>query len=141
MITANLYTSFFEAALGGEVDISDAGTIKVALFDDTFVFNPEDDAFADLSGECDDADYSQEAVSNPVITLNADNLPYQVNYDCDNVSFGTEVSISAYHAVFYDSANDKPLFYIDFGGEQEAENGTFELTIDSNGLFDIVTES
>ena len=142
MITADLYTSFFEEALGDGVDITGSGTIKVALFDDSFSFDPTHAAGADLTGEITNQDdYSQAEVPNPAVTLNADNLPYQVNYDCDDVSFGAEVTISAYHAVFIDTGNDKPLFHIDYDGVQEAENGTFKLEIDPNGLFNLTTEA
>lgn len=141
MATADLYTSFFESALGGAIDITSTGTVKCALFDDTFTFDPTHSVFADLTGEITDTDYSQQNLSNIILTLNASSLPYELNYDCDNISFGTSVSISAYHAVIYDSANDALLFHVDFEGLQESVDGTFELQIDSNGLFDIITDT
>lgn len=141
MATADLYTSFFNSVLSGANDISGTGTIKCALFDDTFAFDTTHSVFADLTGEIADADYAQVTLSGVIITTNGATLPFEVNYDCDDISFGTAVNISAYHAVIYDSTNDSLLFHVDFGGVKESVDGEFTLQIDAAGLFDQVIDT
>lgn len=139
MATAKMYPEFFNLLLNGSAK---ADSLTCTLHDDTNGFNETHSVWADVSGsEITDTDYSEQSLSNISITTENSSLPYEVNLDADDITFGTSVTISAYHAIIRDDVNDNLLFHVDFGGLEESSSGEFTLSLDSNGLFDIVVET
>jgi hypothetical protein len=62
---------------------------------------------------------------------------------CANPSWAAS-TITAAYAVFYDSsggtnATNFPIVYWDFGGSQSSSNGTFTLTINASGLYQVTS--
>jgi hypothetical protein len=62
---------------------------------------------------------------------------------CANPSWASS-TITAAFAVFYDAtggtnATNFPLVYWDFGGNQSSSNGTFTLTINASGLYQVTS--
>jgi hypothetical protein len=62
---------------------------------------------------------------------------------CANPSWAAS-TITAAYAVFYDSsggtnATNFPIVYWDFGGNQSSSNGTFTLTINASGLYQVTS--
>jgi hypothetical protein len=62
---------------------------------------------------------------------------------CANPSWSSS-TITASYAVFYDAAGGTnatnfPICYWDFGGAQSSSNGTFTLTVNGSGLYQITS--
>lgn len=144
MVLHNKYgRSTLNAYSGGITNLSDSGTdVVVALLDGNHSFDETHDSWADIStNEIADADYSPQSLSN--MSLSHDGAGV-VTFDADDVSFGTDVTISADHAVVYDNtpstdADKKLLTHIDFEGTEQSENGEFSITWGANGIFTVDT--
>lgn len=117
-------------------------TLKCMLLDNNAVFDATDTTLADVlagaatevSGNGWDAG-GEPLTGEAITTVDTDG----VMLDANDLSIGaTGGSIGpAYAAVIYDDshADDAPLFYVDFGGLQEAGDGTdFKVTFAANGI-------
>jgi len=140
-VTVNLYGNFFNNALNSLIpDIEGAGNLECMLLDANHTFSETDNTVSDIvANEVVDADYTRQALSNVVVTQ----ATGTINVDADNISFGASTSISASHAVIYtvgtDDTDSYLMEHINFGGVQESVNGEYTLTVDANGLYDVVT--
>lgn len=134
MATSELYPEFWNALFDGAT-AADLDNLVCTLHDDTNGFDETHSVWSDVSGsEIGDTDYASQSLTGITITTNQASLPWTVDVDCDDITFGTSVNISAYHAIIRDADTDQLLFHVDFGGLKESVDGEFTLQIDSNGL-------
>jgi len=138
-VTAELYANFVKNAFLDNIDNIEDNS-KCMLLGEEYGFTETDEVVSDISDyEIDDADYERQVVQNVDVTRDS-NI---INVDCNDINFGDVVTISAHYACIYvegDTEDESYLmFHIDFAGEQESDNGTFELQIHDDGLFDVVT--
>ena len=144
-VTAELYAKFFQNALNGNLDdLEGADNLECMLLDTNHSFSEADEFVNDIAAnEIDDADYSRQALTNVAVTQGLDADNNQINVDADDINFGDTVTISANYAVIYQNQaddTDSPLmFFVDFDGEEASQDGTFELQVHEDGLFDVVT--
>lgn len=140
-VTVNLYGNFFNNALNANTpDLEGAGNLECMLLDANHTFDEANNTVSDISAnEITDADYSRQALTTVAVTQSTGT----VNIDADDITFGTNVSISANHAVIYtvgtDDTDSYLMEHINFGELQESVNGEFSLVVDTNGLYDVVT--
>ena len=147
-VTAEIYAKFFENALNGNLnDLEGVGALECMLLDtnhsfseaDEFVSNIVANEIATGAGE----DYERQVLTGVSVTQGTGEDTNKINLDAGNISFGSDVTISANYAVIYHSKTDdtdSPLmFHVDFDGTEASENGTFELQVHTDGLFDVVT--
>ena len=127
----NLYPSLMENLLQGNYgDFTSSDYITVALLDGTGTFDSTHSLWTDVSdSEIADEDYSPVTLTNVTVTEDEG----VVLLDSDDINFGTDVTITASHAVFY--ADGNLIMHLDFEGEQSSENGTFQLEV-PNGLIE-----
>lgn len=141
MASANVYPNFFMRCFGSDIpDLESAGNLECMLLDAGHSFDTSDDNVADISiNEIGDVDYDRQVVTGVIVsrTLGV------VNIDCNNISFGAEVTISAHHAVIYvvggTDSTSYLMFHVNFEGEESSTAGAFELQIHSDGLIDVIT--
>ena len=144
-VTAEIYAQFFENALRGNLDdLEGEEALECMLLDTDHSFSEADEFVDDIvANEIDDADYSRQSLTGVSVSQGADSDDNQINVDADDINFGDEVTISASYAVIYQSQTDdtdSPLmFFVDFDGEEASQDGTFELQVHEDGLFDVVT--
>ena len=133
------YNSGKLRSLNGEIAHTD--TIVCVLLADTYTPDATHSTYADVSGsEIEDEDYDPQVVSNLAFTESAGT----VTLDCDDISFGSDVSIEAKYAVFVrrDGASlaegDFLLGYVDLntsGGTVSSTNSTFSVNT-PNGVYE-----
>jgi len=140
-VTANIYGNFFDNALMANIpDLEGEGNLECMLLDANHTFDETNNTVSDINAnEIADADYTRQTLTTVAVTQDTGT----VNVDCDDISFGTTVSISASYAVIYtvgtDDTDSYLMEHIDFGGVQESVDGEFTLTLSADGLFDVVT--
>jgi hypothetical protein len=119
------------------------GTVKAVLLTAAYTPDTAHSTFADISAnEITDVGYAQAALTNKTCVRTAN----KVLWDCDNISFGTNVSLTAkYLALVYQAggsvaAGDLYIGYIDLnvgaGLSATSSNASFGVNT-PNGLFDI----
>ncbi len=132
-VSAEIYGTFFENLKKGELGNLEVDDIQCALLDSGYTFSHDHDNFTDdvSANEIDDADYSQQTLSNVSVTR----TDRETVVDADDVNFGDEVNISASYAVLFDETSDKLIFFVDFDGEEESVDGKFEIQWHEDGIF------
>jgi hypothetical protein len=141
-LTAKLYGPLFENLKAGAIgDLSVIGTVvKCALLADTYTFDQAHDNWNQISThEIADADYAAQTLASKTVTFDSVGKR-ATTFDAANVSFGSEVTISARYAVLYDdtpaAAADKKLFVcIDFDEQKSSTSAKFEINWNANGIF------
>lgn len=141
-VTAKLYGQAISKMANKEIDW-DSDDIRVALV--TSSYTPDQDTH----------DYWNDVVANEAsgtgYTANGQALTTKTNgynggtnkikLDADDTSWPS-TTITARYAVIYDrtpaSDSTRPLLgYVDFGQDMTSSNGTFQITWDANGIFEI----
>ncbi len=132
---SGVYEGWFHDLAAKAVDM-DSDTFKVALLDDNHSFTSTDDTWADVSAnEVSATGYTAGGgtLDNPSIT-EAD--PFK--WDADDETWTITGSMTAYHAVIYDTSNsDSLVCSIDFGEEKTATDGDFKITWNASGIITI----
>ena len=127
------------AILNGSVDL-DTDTIVMALLTSSYTPSADHSTWADLSdNEVADADYTQTALGSVTLTQSGGT----VTYDCADVSFGSDVSITAKYAALVKgtagslTGTDVLIGYVDLdtgGGSVSSTNSVFSVNTPS-GIF------
>ena len=147
-VTAEIYARFFQNALKGNIDdLEGAGSLECMLLDTNHSFSEADEFVSDIVANevatGAEEDYERQTLTGVSISQGLDPDDNEINLDAANINFGSEVTISANYAVIYQSQiddTDSPLmFHVNFDGEQSSVDGTFELQVHADGLFDVVT--
>lgn len=119
-------------------------TIKVALLSSTYTPNQDTHEFwSDVSShEVSGTGYTAggKAVTNKSLYYDADNNTQQLR--CDSVSWENSTITARYAVVYKDTGtpSTSPLIaYVDFEQNLSSNNGTFQVTVPSDGLLKIST--
>ena len=138
----DVYESGALALLNGSVDFVN-DTIQARLLNASYTPDAaSDETWGDISAnEIVDADYSPVNLSNMAISLQSGPL---IRYDSDNISFGTDVTISAAIIVIMKLqgtvANSELLFYADLdtgGGLVSSTNSDYAVSLPTNGFWKV----
>lgn len=133
-VTISLYNHTPKLFANGEVDLT---AIKLMLLNNSATFTAAHTDISSISGnEVSGSGWSSggELLSGVAVTAVTTN---DAKLDADDVSVtATGGNIGpAYKAVVYDATGSFPLAFIDFGGSQEAGNGTaFLVTWNASGI-------
>ena len=129
---SGIYDGFMYDLAAKAVDM-DSDTFKVALLDDSHTFTAADDTWADVSAnEVTGTVYSAGGgtIANPAITEAA-----TFKWDATDETWTITGSMSAWHAVIYDTTNsDSLVCSIDFGEEKTATDGDFKIEWNASGI-------
>lgn len=132
---SGVYEGFFYDLAAKAVDL-DSDTFKVGLLDDSHTFTSTDDTWADVSAnEVSATGYTAGGgtLDSPSIT-EAD--PFK--WDATDETWTITGSMSAWHAVIYDTTNsDSLVCSIDFGEEKTATDGDFKIEWNASGIITI----
>lgn len=140
-VSAKMYGNFLLKALNKEVDW-DTDTIKVALV--TSSYTPDQDAhdyWNDVSAnEASGTGYTAGGATLGTKTITYTGASNKITLDAADTSW-TSSTITARYAVIYDSTGTSStsvlLGYIDFGQDESSSNGTFTISYNASGIFEI----
>lgn len=114
-------------------------TIKVALLDNSHVFDPTNIEYSDVSGnEVSGTGYTADGETLTGNTVTQDDVDDEGVFDADDVTWSAS-TITAYHAVIYDdtTATKYLIASIDFGQAFTSTNGDFVIQWDTEGIINI----
>lgn len=138
-VTISQYNHTAKKFANGEVTLS---TLKVQLLNNSAAFNAADTALTSVNNagayEVSGNGWTAggETIAGAAITTVTTNDAKLDGTDISKTATGGSIG-PAYKAAIYDDtdASDAPLFFIDFGGVQEAGVGTdFKITWNANGI-------
>lgn len=129
------YNDFKEHLAKADVDCN-SDTFKCVLMTSSYTPATTHSTLGDLTNICADSDYSAQTLANIAVTETGGT----VTFDCDDISFGSSVSITAKYAAIYDDthASDALMAYVDLdtgGGSVSSTNSTFQITINASGVW------
>jgi hypothetical protein len=126
--------------LDGTIDL-DADTISAVLLDSGYTPDATHDTYSDISSDViADSGYAPQTLANKAVT----NSSGTIKFDSDDVSFGSNVSLTAKYIVLVQQAGgsltgtDKLIGYADLdsgGGSVSSTNSTFQVTVNASGWF------
>ena len=133
-----VYKSFIESFLSpGAFSIDWANdTIKVALADENFIFNPDNQYFSDvISYEITGTGYTQggEELTNKTVTV----TNTKATFDADDVVWSNSTVTARYGIIYKDTGNDStsPLVAIvDKGSVFTTVNTSFSVRFSTQGI-------
>lgn len=137
-VTSHVYTMLTKSLVDKVADL-DSDALKCMLFSS---YTPAQDTHQFMTAikaagtEASGTGYSAGGMALTTVTLTKSGHVYTL--DCDDVVWTTS-TISASHAVFYDStpgadATNPGICYWDLGGTQTSSAASFTLTINASGL-------
>lgn len=141
---AGNFTLYNSAKLNAMKQTLEGATLAMALLKPGYTPSATHSTWADVSAqEITDTDYEQQAVANGAFT----EASGTVTFDTDDVSFGTDVSITAKYAVIVLGTagslqtTDKLVGYLDLNttdgtSTASSTNGNFEVQT-PNGIFSV----
>jgi hypothetical protein len=113
--------------------------VYAVLLDDSYTPSLAHTAYSNVSGaEVGDADYDPVALSGKSVALNGST----VEFDSDDISYGTEVTIAAQFIVFIKGtaaspqAADPLIWYANFGEMMASTDAQF-IVRTTNGIYEI----
>ena len=132
-MASGIYNVFKGNLLNKQVNLGSGGdTVKVALMNNSHTFTAGNTVWSDVSAtEASGTNYTAggATLANKAVTVAA-----TTKWDADDVAWAT-ATITAYHAVVYDTTNTNSLVCsFDFGGAKTATAGTFTIQWDANGI-------
>ena len=139
-VTISRYNNTLKRLVNKEVTYT---TLKVMLLNDSAAFDATDTVITGPAGAANANEVSGngwtvggETLANVAVTV-IDIDGAMIDADDITVTASGGAIGPAYAAVIYDDTDtdDAPLWYVDFGGQQEAGDGTpFKVTINANGI-------
>lgn len=136
-----IYNNFKKNIMNGSIDL-DTDTIKVALVTSSYTPNQDtDEFFDDVTNEVSATGYTAggQTLTTPAVT--ADTTDDEGVFDADDVSWTITGSLTARGAVIYKDTGTpgtSPLIcYIDFGGDEVATDGDFDITWNAEGILNL----
>lgn len=134
-MASGIYNQFKADLMNKIVDL-EADTIKVGLLNNSHTFTATNSTWADVSAnEVSATGYTAggQALAGKGVTEAA-----TTKWDATDLVWTITGSMSAYHAVIYDTtATDNLICSIDFGGIQTATDGTFTIAWNAAGIITI----
>ncbi len=129
---SGVYNGFMADMPLGTVDW-DTDSLKVGLLDTSHTFTAADDTWADVSAnEVSATGYTAggNVLDNCTVTEGD-----PVKLDCDDEVWTITGSMTAYHAVIYDTTNaDSLMSSFDFGGAKTSTDDTFTIQWNVSGV-------
>lgn len=140
--TTTFYNSYKKNCLDGTIDLVN-DTIKLALCTSSYTPNVDTHAFFDdITNEVSPSgSYSAGGVTLGTKTTTQDDTDNEGVFDCADVSITSSTITARYAIVYKDTGTPgtSPLIaYIDFGENKSSSAGTFGITINAEGLINIV---
>lgn len=136
MATAFMYGNALKRALNKEIDW-DTDTIKVALLNGYSKNQDTHQDWADVSAdEASGTGYTAGGATLGSKTITYDAATNKVRLGGANVSWSNS-TITATHAIIYDSTSGVLMGCVDFGGSQSSSNGTFAVNWNGGIIFEI----
>lgn len=129
-MASGIYSRFKANLMNKVVDL-EADTIKVALYDNSHVFNA---AHTDYTTDNELATAGGYTQGGATLASKAVTEAATTKWDADDVAWAA-ATFTAYHTVIYDStAGDDLIASIDFGGAKTVAAGTFTIQFDAAGI-------
>lgn len=140
-VTLTFYDHFLESLGDGTLDM-DTDTFKLALLDNTHIFNAANTVFADVSGDEIAAGNGYVAGGNTLTTVTYAQTAGVVKFDSDDIIFtasGGPIATSRFCALYDTTAANSLLALIDMDADKTPGDGdTLTIQIDAgNGVFTI----
>ena len=133
-MASGVYNCFKEDCMTKTVNLS-SDTIKVGLLNNSHAFTATNTVWSDVSAnEVSGAGYSTGGgtMSGKAVTVGA-----TTKWTATDQAWGAS-TITAYHAVIYDTSNSNSLIAsIDFGGAKVSSSGTFTIQWAGAGIITI----
>lgn len=131
-MASGIYTQFLADLMNKVVDL-EADTIKVALLDDSHSFTNSNTTWADVSAN--EVSATGYTAGGATLASKAVTEAATTKWDANDVVWTITGTLTAYHAVIYDTtASDNLIASIDFGGAKTATDGTFTITWNASGI-------
>ena len=132
-----IYNDGKERIINGDIDLN-GDTLKCKLLTTSYSPANTHSTISDLTNEVTDSDYSSQTIANPTVT----EAGGTVKFDCDDITFGSSVTITAKYAALYSDthASDGLIAYVDLntgGGSVASTAGTFTIVINAAGVFTV----
>jgi hypothetical protein len=126
------YTSFKTDIMTGLYDMS-SDPIYVSLVTDSYTFSAAHTSFTShvQSSEATGSGYTAGGIALSGKSVTADST--YGKFAANNVSWDP-VTITASGAVVYETGSSRLIAFIDFGQNQSATNGRFQITWHANGI-------
>lgn len=134
MISTKIYNCFLLKQNNGNAIDLDTDTLKIALFDETFVPALTDTDYSGLSDEVANGNgYTTggETLANAALSGTT-----TVSFTADAVTW-SGCTFTTRYAVIYSSATSDLIMYIDFGEDQVLSSDDFTITPNTGGLISI----
>lgn len=141
-VTAFLYSRFPNELLLGNVNITGASTVKVALLSNAYTPSQDThDYFNDVSGfEVTGTGYTAGGATLTSRSVSINPATNTTTFNAADVSWPSS-TITARYAVIYESTGTAStsglVGYVDFGEDVSSSSGTFSITWDAAGIFTI----
>jgi len=135
-VTFNIYNQTKLRQFNGNALDFDGGTVKVALFTNTYTPALTDTLYSGLSGEVATGNgYTTGgiALGSPAFTGTT-----TVVFDADDSTWTFTASKTMRYAVIYETGTSRVIAYVDFGSDQTS-SATFTLTWNASGIFNITS--
>lgn len=132
-MASGIYTAFKEDLMTKTVNLGSGGdTIKVALMNNSHAFSAANSVWSDVSAnEASGTNYTAGGATLGSQSVTAGTT---TKFDAADTAWST-ATITAYHAVLYDTTNTNSLICsFDFGGAKTATAGTFTIVWDAAGI-------
>ena len=91
-----IYNDGKERIINGDIDLN-GDTLKCKLLTTSYSPAATHSTISDLTNEVTDSDYSVQTIANPTVTESGGT----VKFDCDDITFGSSVTITAKYAALY----------------------------------------
>tara|TARA_B100000929_G_C15388671_1_gene380420 strand:- start:75 stop:497 length:423 start_codon:yes stop_codon:yes gene_type:complete len=132
-----IYNDGKERIINGDIDLN-GDTLKCKLLTSSYSPAVTHSTISDLTNECADGDYSAQTVGGAAVTETSGT----VTFDCTDITFGSNVTITAKYAAMYSDthASDALICYVDLdtgGGSVSSTSGTFTIVINNSGVFTV----
>jgi hypothetical protein len=129
------YNDFKEHLAKADVDCN-ADTFKCVLMTSGYTPSATHSTLSNLTNIVTDGDYAAQTLASVTVSETGGT----VTFDCDDISFGSAVSITAKYAAIYDDthASDALMAYVDLdtgGGSVSSSSSTFQITINASGVW------
>ena len=132
-----IYNDGKERIINGDIDLND-DTLKCKLLTTSYTPAATHSTVSNLTNEVTDSDYSVQTITGAAVTETGGT----VKFDCNDISFGSSVTITAKYAVLYSDthASDALICYVDLntgGGSVASTAGSFSIVINASGVFTV----
>ena len=138
MATAKLYGLALQCAFNKEIDW-DSDTLKVMLCTSAYTPNQDTHRYkSDVTGEVTGTGYTAGGVTLTGVTITYNGATNTLMLDAADISWAS-ATLTARYAIIYDSTPStdatRPLIaYVDFGTDQVASGGTFQIIWSASGI-------